>query len=60
VVNQGYLKKKSPKTFMGFAQWQERFFVLEKDKFLYYGQSRFGMDRVVCSRRSCRIENVMR
>ena len=35
-MNQGYLKKKSPKTFLGLENWQERFFVLEADKFLYY------------------------
>jgi len=44
VVNQGYLRKKSPKSFMGMSAWQERFFVLEREpappRLLYYKSDR--------------------
>lgn len=38
IITQGYLKKKSPNTFMKFGrlQWQKRYFVLEKEKLCYY------------------------
>eukprot|EP00455_Lapot_gusevi_P046164 TRINITY_DN6032_c0_g3_i1.p1 TRINITY_DN6032_c0_g3~~TRINITY_DN6032_c0_g3_i1.p1 ORF type:complete len:467 (-),score=90.14 TRINITY_DN6032_c0_g3_i1:111-1511(-) len=35
IVHSGYLRKKSPKAWMGIG-WQERFFVLEVHRLLYY------------------------
>lgn len=36
-LHEGTLKKKSPKMMMGFINvWQDRYFVLEHNKMLYY------------------------
>uniref|UniRef100_A0A7S0DCT9 Phosphatidylinositol-3,4,5-trisphosphate 3-phosphatase n=1 Tax=Amorphochlora amoebiformis TaxID=1561963 RepID=A0A7S0DCT9_9EUKA len=35
-IKQGWLKKKSPKGFGGFRQWQARYFILYSNQLLYY------------------------
>jgi hypothetical protein len=35
IIREGYLEKKSPKSFMGYHPWQKRYFTLYFDRLVY-------------------------